>query len=450
MHSCTYQRISRWLIALGAFGYILQANSVLAASVWSAPTVVTMANDPNPNDGQQVAINASGRISTAWNNPAGVQARIKTGNKWSAIITLEAGSTLIDLAEAGDNSAIAIIKSAAGVYKSSFYNPIIAQWTLPTNLPVTAGQTLNVVKARFDGQSNATLVWVETTATPAVCSVQASQGTYTGGWGAVKMISASNECFTHVDLALNKRGEAAVGLGAFHAVRHGGVSAYVTSRNIAGAWTGLTLLGYGPYQTQTKVAIANNGVAIASYSDANLGVQWSRRSPIDSTWTAATIIDGGVPAVDTAVAIDTAGNAVIVYPSYYPILPPASLQAVRLKAGSNMWTVPVAITDATNSDITSFDLAVTPGGSIIASWADEGTLSATAPVSASASLGVSVLVSGSTVWSNTVLDWCYNYIPPTSNAIRVTAASGRAAVLWNAYDVTGVYQSVKLATTTVK
>ena len=390
---------------------LINAAETLAAPLWSVPITLSPAFDLNTNDGQQVAVNNKGQIVAAWNGLGGVQARIKTTTKLSTPVALDpqpaaTPSKLADLAEALDNSAVALVKTSTGMVKSTFYNPTTKAWSTAATIPVATGMTVNAVKVRFDGKTvpNATLLWVESTATPSVCRVMASQGAFAAGWGTPQVVSNNNNCFTYIDLAVNPRGEAVVALGNYHAIRHGGIDAIVTSRNTAGAWTPLQLLASGVYQTQAKVAIANNGVAIASFSDANLGVQWSQRSPVDGSWTFPAVVDGGVPAVETAIAMNAGGSAAIAYTSYYANVPPAPLQVVTRKAGSNVWSAPVSLTDTANSDITSFNIVATPAGSYAASWVDEGTQPATAPLTARASLGVLTLIWGTTVWTVNILD----------------------------------------------
>jgi len=253
----------------------------------------------------------------------------------------------------------------------------------------------------------------------------ASQGTYISGWNTPQVVSANNNCFTYIDLAINPRGEAVVALGNFHATRHGGIDAYVASRNTASVWTPLQFLAFGVYQTQTKVAIANNGVALASFSDANLGLQWAQRSPVDGSWSAPAVIDSYVPAVETSIAMSATGNAAIAYTSYYANVPPASLQAVTKKAGSHVWSAPVPLTDTMNSDITRFNIVATPAGSYAASWVDEGIQAVTAPLTASASLGVSTMIAGTNTWTASILDWYYDYMAVSADTLSIASAAGK-------------------------
>jgi hypothetical protein len=208
-------------------------------------------------------------------------------------------------------------------------------------------------------------------------------------------------------------------------------------------------LGGGAYATPPSVAIPNNGAAIVLFSDANLGVQWSRRSTTDGSWSAPVSLDGAVPAVPTSIAMAANGSAVAVYNSYYTNVPPASLTAATLPAGSNAWSAPVTISDPSGT-IDNFQVTATPAGSIVVGWVDTAP---TTPVGASSNMGVSVLPSGTVAWSTTILDsdMSGSFTVPSPYATAVSAAAGRAVAVWNNLDATTfTYNLLKVSTTSVK
>ena len=455
-----------FLAATFCAGIINSSPSYAVPPVWSTPPVTLISTqllgaNGDLLNGQQVEINGKGQVVTAWvKGSSMLQAKVRIKNQWGNAITLVSdglGQTtnLLHLAESPLGEAVAVYTFkptplSASSTLTTFYNA--GQWSLPAAIPATPGATVLNARVRYDGQvtlpatPTATLVWVEQTGT--TCSIKAATGKAATGWSVPTTIGSG--CYSFIQLAVNKRGEAAVALGTSGFGRRGS-PAIVTSRNTAGVWSGLTDLGSLTYGTPPVVAIPNNGAAIALFSDAMLGVQWSRRSPTDGSWSAKQTLDGGVPAVPTGIAMAANGTAVAVYNSYYTNVPPSSLFASTLRAGSHIWSVPVSITDP-NGTIESFQVSATPAGSFVVGWVDSAP---TLPVGVQGSSeGVSALVAGTLDWSNSTLDgdMTGTFISPSPTA--VSAAAGRAIVVWNNnnYDdsLTYVYSVLNAATTSIK
>lgn len=436
-------------LAIGLLPLSYAGAAIAAPPVWSPPRVLTPAGNTSPVSQQMAAINAAGQILSVWVQGATVQARMRAGGTWGLPTELtQAGTTsagIFDVAEAATGDAVvaytATAATAPATYRTRFYSAGV--WGPAVAVPATTGATVLAARARFDGTGKATLVWTEQTG--GMCSVRASVGTAASGWGAPAALGSG--CFSFMQLAVNKGGEAALALGTPPpAIRHGGSPAIVTSRNAAGSWTAFTDLGSGPYGTPPSVGMGDNGAAIALFSDANFGVRWSRRSPTDGSWSAPAILDGGVPAVPTAVAVAASGHAVAVYNTYYTVLPPSPLLAATLRAGSNNWSTPTIITDP-NGTIDNFQATATPAGSFVIGWTD---VAPSSPVGAGSSMGVSVLPAGGT-WSITTLDadLANPGMSPSPYATVVAAATGKAVAVWNTVTAAG-RPLVKMSTTAVK
>jgi len=417
----------------------------LAQQIWTKPAMLTAPRNVVAVSNPIAALTPAGQKLVAWTQGGQVLARVQLRNIWSATTALTpvgASSVLLDAAEAATGDAAAVFNDGTST-QARFYSAGV--WAAPAAVPVSAGGKVQAARLRFDSAGLATLVWTEASATG--CQVRASTGRASGTWSAP--VELGGGCYSLLQLAVNKRGEAALGLGAPPSgVRHGGSPVLVTSRSRAGTWTGFTNLGSGPYATPPMVGIGENGVAIATFSDANLGVQWSRRSPVDGSWSAPAIVDGAVPAVPTAVAVAANGGAVVIYNSYYTVVPPAPLMAATLKAGSNAWSAPALITDG-GSTIDSFQVATSPAGTVVAGWIDTSPV---APAGASTAIGAAVLPLGG-VWSNTTLDADLSGLAmaPSPYGIQVAASAGRAMAAWtNAGPPHYSGSALKAAGTTIK
>ncbi|AEJ02895.1 hypothetical protein Nit79A3_3157 [Nitrosomonas sp. Is79A3] len=449
---------------LGIIGlaiYLTCNASFAAAEVWSTPPTLLAStkniNQTNENLGdQKVAINSKGQAVAAWVRGTQIQARSRSATTWSGVVTLVPAATgqtasLLDLTKSPLGDAIAVV-SVNSVVQSSFFHA--GTWSTPAVIPAATGAIVLNARVKYDSKTTpsatptATLVWSEKTG--ASCAVKAATGNASTGWNNVITVAdTGSACYNFIDLAINKRGEAALALGATPPpIRHAGSPAVVTSRNTSGTWTTLTNFASGAYGTAPSVAIADNGVAIAVFSDANLGAQWSRRSPADGSWTAKATFDGFVPAVPVKIAMASNGTAVAAYNTYYANVPPAPLNAATLPSGSNTWSIPVEITYPSGS-VEAFNIAATPAGSFVVGWID-----AQPAGSPGYNMGVSVLEAGNTNWSNTILDADMQgtYITPSPTA--VAAASGQAIAIWNNNffysNLSNIYTKLMASTTAIK
>lgn len=413
------------------------AVSVAQAQTWSAPLPLVPLNNTDAIGSHWVAENALGQIAAVWQQGTGVRARVRSGTRWGSVAVLgdpQATNAVVDLAMAANGEAVTLLRSTAtgatGVIQSSFFTN--GTWTMAAPIPVSAGLSATAARVRYDGAGQATLVWTETDGSQ--CTIRGSSGTAAAGWSAPATIGTG--CYDLMQLAVNNRGDAVLALGATVIPRPGsraGSPALAAFRSHGGSWStlfdvGSTGVGNGPYQTAPTVAIAPNGSAILLLSDANVGVKWSRKSAASNSWSATTWIDGAEPAVPTAVAVDSKGNAVAVFPSYYSNVGPAPLLATRLPAGSFQWSPAKTVTDP-SSDIASFQLTTTPAGSFVAGWLDDYAVGG--PVNSTATLGVSVLASATGTWSSTLLDADYSFVSPPDDTVAVAAATGKAVALWN-------------------
>lgn len=435
MNSSVTQILRAFGLASAFAGLLLATD---AAHAWSPPANVTT---PDPSIGAPaIAVNPAGQQLVAWNFGAAVQARVRTGGTWSVVSDFDPGgqgSRLAGVSEGPGGTGLILLSTTPRVgtvaqVETAFYSG--GAWTVPAPIPATPGTQTIAARAAFDAQDQATLVWVERSG--ANCTIQSSVGTAQTGWGLPQVVGAG--CFDHLQLAVNPRGAAVAAFGATPAPRPGsraGSPAFVASRR-GGGWSALVDLDAqgspGPYQTAPSVALAANGVALAVYSDASLGLKWSRMSAADGSWSAVAVLDGSVPAVPHAVAFSGAGDAVAVYASYYNGLGmPAPLLAARLSRGGNRWSAAQTLT-APGGDVNAFSLAGGRSGAFVAGWVDELPDPATAPPGATAVLGASLLLPGAAQWTTTTLDADESDVSPTAAFVAVGIDRGHAVASWNA------------------
>jgi hypothetical protein len=396
--------------------------------------------------GQRIAVNDSGQMIAVWQQGTQLQARILTAGIWgSATAITEAGDTaaLFDVAEAPADQAVAVFSLTSGGQTSAQYSFYAnSAWFAPQAIPATQGATVLNARVGFDGYGNATLLWVEQSGT--ACAVMTATGDASAGWSAAQHLG--DGCYPYIQFSENTAGEAVVGLGAPPVGRHGGSPWVVAGRSKIGEWSSLIYLGTGVYATPPSVAIAENGAALATFSDADLGVQYSRRSRTDGSWSTPDIVYGGVPAVTTAIAMAKNGTAVVAFNSYYTNVPPAALLSSTLPSGSFQWTAPIYVSDS-SSTIDNFTVKATKAGTFAVGW------SGSVPGETGAAMGASLLPPGVNAWTTKVLDSdrSGNGIYPSPFTTDIAVAKGRAAALWNNYDTRGTaIDRVKVSTAKVK
>lgn len=445
MSSISLRRLQTRLL-LTAAAVLLCAQAASAAGNFSRPQTLTPPHNTDTVSGQRIAVNATGHMVAVWQQGTQVQARVNATGTWSAPSALtpaNATATLFDLAQSSANQALAVFSVTSGGSTGAEYAFYAGgTWDGAQAIPSSPGASVLNARVGFDGLGTATLVWVEKSGT--ACAVMTATGTAATGWHSAVQLGTG--CFPYVQFAENSAGEAVVGLGAPPVGRHGGSPWVVAGRNKLGAWSGLNYLGTGVYATPPSVAIAENGAALATFSDANLGVQYARRSSKDGSWSTPDIVYDGVPAVPTAVAMSKNGTAVVAFNAYYTNVPPASLMSATLPAGSFRWNAPVSVTDP-SSTIDSFSVKATPAGTFAIGW------SGSVPGASGSAMGVSLLAPGATAWISSILDvdTSGTGISPSPFATDIAVAKGHAAALWNNYDNHAVaIDRVKVSTAKVK
>jgi hypothetical protein len=290
-------------------------------------------------------------------------------------------------------------------------------WTAPALLS-SPSANVRTARLKYDGQGNAAILWSEAAANPAACAINVAAGNAKSGFGSGQLLST--DCCTNLQLAVNRSG-AALAAWSGGQLNGGGNPVIGASRSAAGIWSVPFVIGDRTYRSgQPSVALADNGLAIAVWLDA-YGVNWSRRA-VDGTWTTPGSLDrtgstifAGAPTV----AMDGAGNAVVVAPAFDATFTYTPLLAAKLKVRSNTWSLLTTIGDGTAAT-GAYQLDATPAGSYIVGWVD---------TNADPNTGTPIGAKVSTL--NAFGGWSTKTFGSGDYDVAAAAGSGFGVVVWN-------------------
>jgi hypothetical protein len=362
-------------------------SSLAAAKNWTKPQVLINAKYTAAANS---SLNASGTAAAIWaagpaNTTLQVQARVRpSGGMWSAKIPLTKGLQYVagtGVAVAPNNDVLAVwtVGYLPGVAQAAFYTK--GKWGAPFNISLP-GLDAGVPEVAFDGQSNATVVWEQSTDV-SNCVTMAAVGTAATGLGTPQTIA--NSCNGWVRLAVNKSGEAMVVSGV-SGPSSGPIIA--VSRDQFGVWGPSTTISANQYlQREPSVGLGDDGTAVIAWSQRTVPA-FAKRDPGGLWSPVGTIYNGTNYGGTTAVAVDGRGNAVAafdqyvyqgggyIYPTYATYMPLNGTWGTPVKL-MNGYTVQLAV-------------AATPAGSFVVGWADSNNFS----------IGASTLLPGSKTWSS--------------------------------------------------
>lgn len=416
-----------WASLGPAFAQTSTAPDLVAVAMspaWSAPSPVAMASSI---DEPLVATNAKGQILAVWSQSGQAWARVRQKGVWGNAVSVSPDgfpASVAGMAEASNSDGVIAFLVEEAPPQKRLYTAFFThgQWSPAT--PFSAlGMNIFAARVQFDSKNRATLAWTETDGVN--CAVRAVVGTAVNGWGAPQPVTTG--CYTTLDLAVNKRGQAVVALGVLPTVPRASSPAVVVFRNAQGVWGMPVDFGRGERQTPPKVGLGDNGIAVATWSAFPAGIIWSRRALNDTWSTPASVSDLVALPAPHELVVDATGDATVAYVDFFT----PTLMTAELRTNSNQWTVPAPVTDPLSS-IDAFHLATTPAGSRVVGWADS---TPPTPPGAFGNVGVSTLGPKATTWSSVTLDSSETstFPPPV-----VAAAPGRGVVLWTFVDPFGV------------
>jgi hypothetical protein len=347
----------------------VQASRYLAGVGWSSAIVL----EAMPGDAPQVAVDPAGNALAIWRqlgSPTNLESRrFVPGTGWGATTPVETDDAdghavgyLPQVAVDPAGNAIVVWDQADASGSTVWARRFVpgTGWMTASSL----GTGLNPWVA-VDAAGDALVVWM----TPDVAgfSLKARRFDIVAlGWAAATLIETED-----AGLAARVRlGFDAAGNATAVWYQYDGTRATVgANRFTAGAgWgTAMRLESEDGFAIDPEIAVdpAGNAIVVWIQEDATGVNLRARRFEPASGWGSTTVVDTGAGAAGSpAVAIDTAGNAIAIWQQ---VDVTRTLFASRLARGAT-WSAPVAIDTADFGDTFFPRIAIDPTGAAVAVW----------------------------------------------------------------------------------
>jgi hypothetical protein len=428
-------RVARIAAASAMLGVTVLAAPASAAlpaktaGAWSAQTVISGVNQPDPTRGSQlsdVAVNDAGQAVAAWDQfsytgsgSASIGAAVRSGGRWNAPFAISGTS--------GFSTTPKVAIGADGTMAVSwiFQNPSgqdrvqvavrpagSSAWTTTTLATFTPGG-VSIARAApvgTDANGDVFAAWNIWDGMKNV--VQAATKPSGQAWSAPATLSGPNTDGLFLSLAVNPRGDAAVAytISPYTGYQSGTWAEYVSRPAATGAWTSPlkiseTISSSVGYVTSPQVALSGNGLATVIYL--GNGLEATRQLPGGSwTQTPAPVITSQVPGASFQspdLAVDASGNAVAAVAIFDPTInvDRSSVWVVRgTPAGT--WTAQQRLTDPTVPvDAYASRVAMSPaGGLTLVGWIDHyhGTVQVSRLVNGT--WGTATTIGKGTAWAS--------------------------------------------------
>jgi hypothetical protein len=391
------------VIVLGMILVVAAAGPVAAAKSttgWTSSVKVSPTLQPDPRGGSQlgdVAVNASGLTIAAWEQytfgttfGSTIGVNVQSGGRWGLPFTISRVSSvsLSPRVAAGRDGTLVVSwidqdPTAAGTNRQRAVVAVRPKgatgWSTTTldDQPIGGVAITGFVPVAVDGSGNVTAAWSLWNGTRHVVK-SATRSAASGAWSAATDLSGTSDGL-YISLAVNTAGQAAVAWTQSPYASAAGTWAEVVTRSgPTGGWTAPvtvseTLQNYVGYVVSPNIALDGNGDWTLLYF--GNGLEVVRQTP--SGWTApATVIVApvaGASYVGTDLAVDDAGNAVVVASIFDSTVgvDRASIWVTRGSPGSP-WTPQLRLTNPTvNDDAYAPQVEVSPDGTLtMVAWVD--------------------------------------------------------------------------------
>jgi Bacterial Ig-like domain len=358
------------------------ANRYSAASgTWGI--AVLLENGANSAGSPKIVIDSQGNAIVVWLQFDGAFSSVyanhynATSNTWGSAVLIETGAVDvydIDITIDTSGNALAVWEQndSAGIIGlqdiyANRYNASNKTWGTATLVEAGAGSKNGArIQLAADSNGNATLAWLQETASFNIVAVYAKHYSTIGNiWGAKTLISTGVGAANFPDIAVDKNGNAMVVWQQFNT----NIDIYANRYNVtSNSWGTATLIeGNAGSATEPHLGIDTSGNALVVWHQligAYDNVYFNRYNAANNTWgTAALVVAantttsiGGVE-----IAVDGPGNALV-------MSTPSSdglVRASHYTAASNTWSPAVAISATSGSLI---DVAVNPSSIAFAVW----------------------------------------------------------------------------------
>jgi hypothetical protein len=349
-----------------------------AAKSWGTAALIEM-DDAGDADYPQVAINASGNAIAVWSQFDGTRTNI-----WSNRYTAGTGwgtAALIETDDAGDANEPQVAMDADGNALAVWYQSDGTRWNIWSNR-YTAGSGWGTAalietgdagdayepQVAMDAAGNALAVWYQSDGIR--YNIYSNRYTAsTGLWGTAALIETDNVGDAYSpEVAMDAAGNALAVWYQSDGTRYNIYSNRYTAST--GLWGTVALIetdnAAGAYHPQVAIDAAGNAVVVWRQSDGTRYNIWSNRYTAGSGWGTAALIETGDAgdAYYPQVAIDAAGNAVAVW--HQSDGTRANIWSNRYTAGSGWGTAALIETDVGHAQYPQ--VAMDAAGNAVAVW----------------------------------------------------------------------------------
>lgn len=417
--------ITIWEARTGLTGSIESSFHPAGAAAWQAPEQLS------PPAGSAstpwVAADGTGGFVAVWEQfmpetkvEVVESATRPPGGVWGAPTVISAGAAETNAGDArvavdarGDAVAVWTLNTAGGSVVQSAYRPVgAAAWQAPTTLSGEAGaQAFNPV-VRVDENGDAAAAWQESDGKNQIVHASVRPAA-SGAWQKPEALSPAGADSYEPQLAMNAGGGMAVVWAHGPSLKALAVEA-ASGNAAAGEWrTEGAISETGVEGSAVGVDAAGDAVAVWSAEDSEKHRRLRSSSrPASGTWQPPVeIATGGKDATQPEVAVDPAGDAVVVFEEAVGTEGNGAIAGVARPAGSTAFA-PQAILAASNSFTPQ--IAIDPSGNAVAAWEqyvrEAVTVSRTAaydaagPVLGALSIPASGLVGEALSFSSSPLD----------------------------------------------